>query len=95
MLTKLAQIEKRYLEIEEALSSPEVMNDLEGYKKYMGDLFGKNIFAMFTDEPVLYYPFYLEDVTEFENRYGYTFCEMVPALFENVLGEKGKQFNGR
>ena len=35
MLDKLSQIEKRYLEIEEALSSPEVMNDLEGYKKYM------------------------------------------------------------
>lgn len=35
MLDKLSQIEKRYLEIEEALSSPEVMNDMEGYKKYM------------------------------------------------------------
>ncbi|MBO5870245.1 MAG: peptide chain release factor 1 [Clostridia bacterium] len=35
MLDKLAQIEKRYLEIEENLSSPEVMNDIEGYKKYM------------------------------------------------------------
>ena len=35
MLDKLAQIEKRYLEIESALSSPEVMNDMEGYKKYM------------------------------------------------------------
>ncbi len=35
MLDKLAQIEKRYLEIETALSSPEVMNDMEGYKKYM------------------------------------------------------------
>ena len=35
MLDKLSQIEKRYLEIEENLSSPEVMNDLEGYKKYM------------------------------------------------------------
>ncbi|MBR5858541.1 MAG: peptide chain release factor 1 [Clostridia bacterium] len=35
MLDKLSQIEKRYLEIESALSSPEVMNDMEGYKKYM------------------------------------------------------------
>ena len=35
MLDKLSQIEKRYLEIEEALSSPEVMNDMEGYKKCM------------------------------------------------------------
>ena len=35
MLDKLSQIEKRYLEIEEKLSSPEVMNDLEGYKKFM------------------------------------------------------------
>ncbi len=35
MLDKLSQIEKRYQEIEENLSSPEVMNDLEGYKKYM------------------------------------------------------------
>ena len=35
MLNKLALIEKRYLEIEEALSNPDVMNDIEGYKKYM------------------------------------------------------------
>ena len=35
MLDKLAQIEKRYLEIEEALASPEVIADMEGYKKYM------------------------------------------------------------
>ena len=35
MLDKLSQIEKRYQEIEEKLSSPEVMNDLEGYKKFM------------------------------------------------------------
>lgn len=35
MLDKLSQIEKRYLEIEELLSSPEVMNDMEGYKKFM------------------------------------------------------------
>ncbi len=35
MLTKLAQIEKRYIEIEEALSNPDVMSDMEGYKKYM------------------------------------------------------------
>ncbi|MBR6755078.1 MAG: peptide chain release factor 1 [Clostridia bacterium] len=35
MLTKLAQIEKRYIEIEEALSDPDVMSDMEGYKKYM------------------------------------------------------------
>ncbi len=35
MLTKLAQIEKRFLDIEESLSSPEVVSDMEGYKKYM------------------------------------------------------------
>ncbi len=35
MLTKLAQIEKRFLEIEEALSSPEVVADMENYKKFM------------------------------------------------------------
>ncbi len=35
MLNKLAQIEKRYGEIEEALSNPDVMNDIESYKKYM------------------------------------------------------------
>ncbi|MBR2901545.1 MAG: peptide chain release factor 1 [Clostridia bacterium] len=35
MLTKLAQIEKRYIEIEKALSDPDVMSDMEGYKKYM------------------------------------------------------------
>ena len=35
MLDKLSQIEKRYLEIEESLASPEVMNDMEGYKKFM------------------------------------------------------------
>lgn len=35
MLNKLSQIEKRYLEIEESLSNPDVMNDIEGYKKFM------------------------------------------------------------
>ncbi len=35
MLNKLDQIEKRYLEIEEALSNPDVMNDMESYKKFM------------------------------------------------------------
>lgn len=35
MLDKLAQCEKRYLEIEAALADPDVMNDIEGYKKYM------------------------------------------------------------
>ncbi len=35
MLTKLAQIEKRFLEIEESLSSPEVVSDMEVYTKYM------------------------------------------------------------
>ncbi|MBE6691902.1 MAG: peptide chain release factor 1 [Ruminococcaceae bacterium] len=35
MLTKLAQIEKRFLDIEESLSSPEVVSDMESYKKYM------------------------------------------------------------
>jgi peptide chain release factor 1 len=35
MLNKLALIEKRYLEIEESLSDPDVMNDIEGYKKFM------------------------------------------------------------
>ncbi len=35
MLEKLAQIEKRYLEIEESLSNPDVMSDMEAYKKYM------------------------------------------------------------
>ena len=35
MLTKLEQIEKRFLEIEESLSSPEVVSDMEVYTKYM------------------------------------------------------------
>ena len=35
MLTKLAQIEKRFLDIEESLSSPEVVSDMEQYTKYM------------------------------------------------------------
>ena len=35
MLDKLAQCEKRYLEIEASLSDPDVMDDIEAYKKYM------------------------------------------------------------
>jgi peptide chain release factor 1 len=35
MLTKLAQIEKRFLDIEESLSSPEVVSDMEQYTKFM------------------------------------------------------------
>ncbi len=37
MLEKLASVEKRYIEIEESLSDPDVMNDLETYKKLMKD----------------------------------------------------------
>ena len=35
MLEKLAQIEKRYLEIENSLADPDVMSDMENYKKFM------------------------------------------------------------
>ena len=35
MLTKLSQIEKRFMDIEESLSSPEVVSDMEQYTKYM------------------------------------------------------------
>ena len=60
----------------------------EGYKCRMGDLFGKAIFAVFTDEPKVVYPYYLSDVEEFERESGFDFAACVPALFEARTDEE-------
>ncbi len=60
----------------------------EGYKRKMGDLFGKASFAMFTDEPKVVYPYYLSDVEGFEWESGFDFAACVPALFEARTDEE-------
>ncbi len=63
----------------------------EGYKRRMGDLFGRASFAVFTDEPKVVYPYYLTDVKEFERESGFDFALLVPALFE-VRTDEEKRF---
>ena len=53
----------------------------EGYKKHLGVAFGKNPDAIFTDEPMLDYPFYIADTSEFEKQSGLSFKDNLPALF--------------
>ena len=60
----------------------------EGYKRKMGDLFGRASFAVFTDEPKVIYPYYLTDVKEFERESGFDFALCVPALFEAWTDEE-------
>ena len=69
-----------------------IQSTYDEYKKYMGDLFGKKAFAMFTDEAILYAPFYVGGIGEFEEKYGWHFAKMVSALFSDRYGKEGKRF---
>ena len=66
-----------------------ISSTYDEYKKYMGDLFGKKTFAMFTDEAILYAPFYVDCIDEFEEKSGWNFAEMIPALFREWQGWSG------
>lgn len=62
------------------------------YGYYMKETFGNSALAMFTDEAILYYPYYIGDVSDFEKQSGYSFYKYIPALFEDVMGEEGRKF---
>ena len=83
MLDKLSQIEKRYQEIEENLSSPEVMNDLEGYKKYMKEY--KNLLPIV--EKYREYKSALTDVSDAEEILSIEDDEELRALAEEQKDE--------
>lgn len=63
-----------------------------GYRDSLGELFGNIATAFFTDEPILCYPFYLKDVTEFERVSGFGFAENIPALFYHDINENAAKF---
>ena len=69
-----------------------IRSTYDAYLKHMGDLFGKKTFAMFTDEAIMYAPFYVDCIDEFEEKYGWNFAEMIPALFREWQGNDGKRF---
>lgn len=60
----------------------------DAYREHMGDMFGKSVFAMFTDEAIWYAPFFIDDVSEFEQKYNWNFADMVPSLFVADSEEK-------
>lgn len=73
-----------------------VMNEFvestyEGYKKNLGNCF-KNISAIFTDEPLIEYPYYIGDVAEFERIYGHSFDDNVYVLFTDTPKGIQKKF---
>ena len=52
-----------------------------GYESHMSDLFGDNVFAMFTDEPTAPRPLFRADLAaEFEERNGYSILPFLPYL---------------
>lgn len=69
-----------------------IRSTYDAYLKHMGDLFGKKTFAMFTDEAIMYAPFYVDCIDEFEEKYGWSFAKMIPALFKEWHGNDGKRF---
>ncbi len=64
----------------------------EKYREHLGDLFGTAALAMFTDEAILVYPFYLADPTEFEAQSGFRVADMVYTLFEDDLTDEERRF---
>lgn len=69
-----------------------IRSTYDEYKRYMGDFFGRKTFAVFTDEAIMYAPFYVDCVDEFEKKYGWNFAEMIPSLFKEWKGSDGKRF---
>lgn len=64
----------------------------EKYKKAMGEYFADGLYAMFTDEAMLFYPYYWEDREEWEKETGWNLRDMIPALFGDFRGDEGKRF---
>ncbi len=58
----------------------------DAYKKHMGDLFGTKLTAMFTDEPLACYRYFIEDSADFEHTTGYNIEDYLPAVFDKNVG---------
>jgi len=78
--------------IDERVINEFIESTYEGYKKYLGDLFSNKVTAIFTDEPLIEYPYYVGDVTDFEKQYGYSFEDNVYALFSDEVNEENRRF---
>ena len=64
----------------------------DAYKKHMGDLFGTKLTAMFTDEPLACYRYFIEDSTDFARTAGYNIEDYLPALFDKNVGSDSDRF---
>lgn len=69
-----------------------IENTYEGYKRCLGDDFGKKATAIFTDEPTMQYPYYIKDTNDFEKATGYSFEKYIPVLFGHSVDEYDKKF---
>ena len=63
------------------------------YDRFLGSDFGQTIYAVFTDEAILAYPYTVLDREDFKKQTGYVFTDWLPAIFhDNVFGEEGERF---
>lgn len=62
----------------------------ERYKECLGEKFGKSVKAIFTDEPLIPYPYYIKDTEAFERKCGYNFADNIPALFHKGFNDEFK-----
>lgn len=78
--------------IDERVLNEFIGGTYEKYKKYLGESFGGKVKAIFTDEPLIEYPYYIGDVTEFEKEYGHSFSDNIHSFFTDNLNEEQKRF---
>lgn len=64
----------------------------ERYKDFLGDEFTGNNIAFFTDEAILTWPFYTDEISRFEEESGFDFACNIPALFERKTDLNSKRF---
>lgn len=69
-----------------------IENTYAGYRNGLGELFGNTATAMFTDEPILPYPFFTADTAEFETESGFDFAENIPSLFNHDINGNSAKF---
>ncbi len=94
IMTEASMYEPAYPNLLEAETTETFIETThEGYKKYVGDFFGKEITACFTDEPsVSGIPWARDMEVCFSTRYGYNILDVLPEIcapMEEELDEKG------
>ena len=68
----------------------------EGYRKEVGESFGKGLFGIFSDEPQLARyatPWSLILPEEFRQRFGYSLVDCLPALFYEIEGHERVRYH--